>query len=268
MGTASQVMALGAVQTLVSTQAFANASPIIINDFTTASPYPSTISVSGVTNVAAELRVRLLGITHPFSFDINALLVGPGGQNVALMTYAGSAAMSGVNLTFANSAANPVPFNGAIPSGSYFPSDYEPLVFGSIDFPSPAPVRPYGDEIQPLVASPNGIWSLYIYDTASGGSGSVGGGWRLEFVSTNNTLVCCNTLPPVGFTSVVQSSNMVGVNWQSLPGINYQVQSRTNLAVGSWVNFGSPIPGTGGILGTNDLTSGGPTRFYRVQVVP
>jgi len=81
-------------------------------------------------------------------------------------------------------------------------------------------------------------------------------------------LSCCSSLPPVGYSSVTYSNTQVLVNWQSLPGVNYQVQTRTNLTLGTWETMGAPIPGTGAMLGTNDLISGGPMRFYRVEAVP
>jgi hypothetical protein len=49
--------------------------------------------------------------------------------------------------------------------------------------------------------------------------------------------------------------------------LQYQVQSRTNLTLGAWANFGGPFPGTGGMLTTNNLATGEP-YVYRVSVGP
>jgi subtilisin-like proprotein convertase family protein len=266
MGIISQVFPLGAVQTTIVTQVFNNTSSITIRDANTALPYPSTLSVSGVSTPVTRITARLNGVSHPYSWDINALLVGPGGQNVALMTYAGGSSVSSANLTFDDTAASDLPYDTQIVSGTYMPSDYELSVFGSIDFPSPAPSRPYGSTLAPLAAAPNGVWSLYVYDTSSGGSGNISGGWTLNFVTSNTVLSCVTTFPTPTLTSTTYSNNTVRFAWNAIPGPHYQVQYRTNLSVGSWQNLGSPILGTNTLLNVTDYVTNGPTRFYRVVV--
>jgi len=63
---------------------FCNAAAITINDAAVATPYPSTINVSGMTGGVTQLRVRILGLSHTFPDDIQLLLVGPGGQKMTM----------------------------------------------------------------------------------------------------------------------------------------------------------------------------------------
>ena len=260
LGSVSQVFALGPNQTLVSTQMFINPNVISIPTDGAATPYPSTISVSGVTNPGVNVAVTLNGVTHAYSEDIDVLLVGPNGQNVALMTYAGAGPIN-ANLTFSDSAATPVPFEGTISSGTYLPTDYNGL-----NFPSPAPTRPYGTMLSSLTSTPNGTWSLYVFDTILDESGTISGGWQLAFMTSNSVVDCCLSFPAPTLAAAAVSNSTVHFNWDTMPGLNYQVQYRTNLALGAWQNFGSPIPGNGTSLGTNDFVAGGPMRFYRVLV--
>src|SRR5205085_12090400 len=61
-----------------------------INDDAAATPYPSTVDVTGYPDPIKSLTVDLTGVQHTFPDDIDILLVGPGGQQVTLMSDAGS----------------------------------------------------------------------------------------------------------------------------------------------------------------------------------
>ena len=50
-----------------------------------ANPYPSQLTVSNVTGFVSSVTVTLSNISHSYPHDIAMLLVGPNGQNVALM---------------------------------------------------------------------------------------------------------------------------------------------------------------------------------------
>src|SRR5438552_4232213 len=56
-----------------------------------AGPYPSVISVSGVSGQVAKVTVTLLGLRHTYPDDIDVLLVGPTGQSLILMSDSGGA---------------------------------------------------------------------------------------------------------------------------------------------------------------------------------
>ncbi len=64
-------------------------------------------------------------------------------------------------------------------------------------------------------------------------------------------------------TTLVTTSQGMFLNWNTQPGLTYQVQQTTNLA--SWSNFGAPRYAAG----TNDsvYVGGNPAGYYRVQCV-
>jgi subtilisin-like proprotein convertase family protein len=264
LGRGAWKFGLGQVQVTVVTQSFANAAFINIPDGT-ASIYPSTIPVSGITNPLAKVRVTLMGLSHTFPQDIGMILAGPGGQTVDFMDSCGTnISITGRTLTFDDSAASGLPETAIINSGTYRPTNFGPA--GS--YPSPAPPYPYGSMLTPLGDSPNGTWSLYIVDWSGGHTGSLSGGWKVEFLSSITNYLCCNALPPLGSTMATYSNNAVNLKWETLPGLHYQVQYRTNLTAGVWQNYGAAIPSAGVSLSTNDVLAGSPMRFYRIQVLP
>ena len=163
-----------------ATLTFANATAITIPAITTeriASPYPSNISVVGVSGPITKVTVSLFGLTHTFPDDIDILLVGPAGQNILLMSDTGSAFdVTGINLVFDDAAANFLPDAAQIVSGTFKPTN-----IGAGDaFPAPAPV-PSGSSLLSLFngTNANGTWSLYVFDDLGGDIGSVSGGWDL-----------------------------------------------------------------------------------------
>lgn len=262
MGTVAQTFRLGATQTQLAVQSFNNANAITIPDVSIASPYPSTIVVAGVTNPVAKVTATLHGLTHDEVDDIDVLLVGPNGQNVALMFYCGTGAVSSATLTFDDAAQQSLPYVGSVVSGTFLPTDYSP----SDGFPMPAPNGPYGDSLAALATQPNGTWSLYIADFAVGGIGSIAGGWGLTFTTSNSVPDCTTTFPAPLLTSTTWSNNTVRFSWSAIPGPHYQVQYRTNLVAGAWENLGAPLPATNTTMGITDTVSNTPTRFYRVVV--
>lgn len=264
MGTMSAVFSLGGTSSTVVTQVFNNLNPINIPDGL-ASPYPSSIAVSGVASAAAKVTVSLNGLSHTWPNDLGMLVVNPGGTGLVLMTACGGGnPLAGVNLTFDDNAATQLPATTAITSGTYRPRDNN----FSYTFPSPAPGSGYGTNITALGASPNGTWSLYIVDYFVDDTGGMSGGWSLSIVSSNQAVACCTTFPAPSFTSTTYSNNLAFFKWSAIPGPNYQVQFRTNLTLGLWENLGSPIPGTNTTMGITDTVTNSPQRFYRVMVGP
>ncbi len=113
--------------TLPTIFTFANTNFINIRDTNSAVPYPSTITVSGLSGTVGKVTATLLNLGHTYPQDIDALLAGPTGQNTILMSGAGAPPVQGANVTFDDGAAGPIPDgNGQIFTGSYQPASYLP----------------------------------------------------------------------------------------------------------------------------------------------
>jgi subtilisin-like proprotein convertase family protein len=155
-----------------------NTGAISIPDSGTATPYPSTISVSGLSTSASVCSVELLGIAHTFPSDIDTLVVGPGTpQNAIVMSDAGGgSAVTGVNLVLKDAAALSIPT--PLVSGTFKPTN----VGAGDPFPG-APAPTGGSALSAFDGTdPNGDWNLYIVDDAGGDVGTVAGGWCVNLV--------------------------------------------------------------------------------------
>ena len=223
--------------------------------------------MSGVTNPVIKVTAKLTGMSHTYPDDVDVLLVNSNAQTVMLMSGCGKGLdIVGVNLTFDDAAAGQLPSSasgGQIVTGTFKPSNYYADTLSS-----PAPAGPYGTNLSLLAATPNGQWKLFVMDIGAPDSGSISGGWSLTFVSSNSVLSCCTSYPAPTLTSTTVSNSAIFFSWTTLPGLQYQVQCRTNLVLGAWANFGSPFAGTGGLLTTNNLATGNPESYYRVSVGP
>jgi subtilisin-like proprotein convertase family protein len=147
-----------------------------------ATPYPSRIHVTGAPALIGGVEVTVTGFGHQVPFDVDMLLVGPQGQNAVLMSdVGGQNAASGLNLTFADAAAGPIPAAGPLTSGRFNVSDDD--AGGADPFPGPAPPPSSATSLAAFDGTnPNGVWSLYVVDDASGDVGSISGGWSLTFL--------------------------------------------------------------------------------------
>src|SRR5687767_15130706 len=75
-----------------------------------ATEYPSIIGVSNLVGTITALRVTLHNYTHNFPEDVNAVLVGPGGTNLMLMSDCGGFySVSNVHLTLDSRITNALP---------------------------------------------------------------------------------------------------------------------------------------------------------------
>src|SRR5262249_14161987 len=84
---------------------FNNLTPVAIPGSGTqgpGAPYPSAISVSGLTGPITDVTVTLNNLTHTFIPDVGVLLVGPGGQSVVLMDFVGTLGVFNVTYTLSD----------------------------------------------------------------------------------------------------------------------------------------------------------------------
>lgn len=172
-GLAPQVHAQG------SSYSFFNTNPITINDASAASPYPSTINVSGLNGVIIfDVNLTLYNFNHTFPGDVGILLVGPGGQQVLLDGRVGGGT-DAVNafITFDDEAA--LSLTALIVSGSF-----RPAAVSTPTFAAPAPADAGNLRLSVFDGtSPDGVWSLYVQDFASGDNGSIASGYSLTITA-------------------------------------------------------------------------------------
>jgi subtilisin-like proprotein convertase family protein len=203
--------------TTVTGTSYCNAGAVTLNNppvtVADASPYPSRVFVSGISGAISHMAVTLKGVTYAESQDIDALLVGPGGQTFVLVAAAGPSsggAITNVTLTLDDAAATTLaqnaPWGSANASVSSKPVNYEGVneIWGA-----PAPAGPYGNPgpagggTATLGSTfdgsdPNGTWSLYVITTAAGdGTGAIAGGWcanitAADVAPTSTTLTSSN----------------------------------------------------------------------------
>jgi len=167
---------------LPNTVSFTNSGAITIPESGPATPYPSSINVSGLSGLVGKATVRLNQINHGFPDDIDIMLVGPGGQKLTLISDAGGAhRLQNVTLTFDDNAASALPDSDQIVSGTFIPTDYEP----GDSFPGLFGEHP--DTVLALYngSDPNGVWSLYVVDDTPGDAGNIAGGWSLTLTTVH-----------------------------------------------------------------------------------
>jgi len=197
------------------------------NNNATATPYPATIAVSGLTGTVSNVTMSLTNVSFPFSQDIDVLLVGPGGQTLIPIAAVGpnsggGAAASNSTLTLSDAGSLPGDQTAWGSSSTFKPVNYgePPTVNGFNEvWESPAPAPPYGDPGQSGTGAtfasqfngtnPNGTWSLYVITTAGGdGTGAIAGGWSLNITTASaaatTTTIGSNNNP--SFTSGTGSS--------------------------------------------------------------
>jgi subtilisin-like proprotein convertase family protein len=152
-----------------------NTNRITIPDSGKATPYPSSINISGATGIVERVIVKLNNFAHLYPADLDIVLVGPQGQKSVVMGTAGGASgVVGLNLVFDDSAESEAPT--PLESGTWKPTGSIPEAL-----PAPAPGLPYETSFTSFVGtSPNGTWTLYINDFEAPDNGNINGGWSLE----------------------------------------------------------------------------------------
>ena len=153
-----------------------------------ASPYPSSITVSGMSGPISKVTVTFHNLTHGSLNDIDAMVVAPDGENLIVLSDAANentyTYASNATLTFDDAAANRVPGAGQVSTGSYKPTN-NPV--GSADtFPASAPTPSNETTLAGAftgIDDANGTWRLYVVDDATGDLGSMAGGWSLTITT-------------------------------------------------------------------------------------
>jgi predicted outer membrane repeat protein len=218
---------------LLTVSDFANTSFIDI-PFTSgtggrANPYPAETIVSGLSGSITKVTATFHDFSHTYPSDVSVLLVGPTGQKVILMGKAGGSSYAGhLDITFDDAGADPVS-GGQLSGGTFRPASY-----GSPDLPSPAPSGPYENLLSAYSGtSPNGTWSLYVYDDyTSWDGGNIAGGFSLH-IETDFGLPPIITQQPID-AAVPRGSNVTfSVAANSSTTLHYQWQKSAANIVGA-----------------------------------
>ena len=207
-----------------------------------ASPYPATITVSGVPAGALVKSVTISGMNHSYSDDIDIVLQSPTGVNVILMSDVGlSDNLANHNYTFSDGAALSLDDDIALPSGTYKPTNFVTgdnwVAPGPGTAPTATTLSTFGS------ANHNGTWNLFILDDVNGDVGDWAS-WNIVFTDPPpicfpinltgqpaNATVCSGA--NASFT-VVATPAGVSYNWQVNTGSGFTYL--TNGGVYSGVN--------------------------------
>ena len=226
--TGSTSLTVNSANCPASDKTFSNSTPISIPDVSSAAPYPSPITVSGMNGqVVGKITVTLQGFNHSFPSDIDILLVSPTGQKLILMSDAvqNGIPKTPVDLTFDDAAASAIPqTTSTLAGGSYRPTAYSNFRTPTLN--TPAPAGPYPTpategsatlESQFAGVQANGVWNLYIQDNVGGDFGAVNGGWSITitpaYASPAGSAITLDNLNSVAtnpYPSTIQVSNVPG----------------------------------------------------------
>ncbi|HWS57978.1 MAG TPA: Ig-like domain-containing protein, partial [Actinotalea sp.] len=186
---------------------FSNVAAITVPAAGSAIPYPSSLTVSGLTGTVTAVTVTLHNLTHGSLEDVDAMVVAPTGANLVVLSDAGvpgpGAFATNATFTFSDSATSSI-HPGNNPSGSYRPTNNG----GGDAFPAPAPAP----SAQTTLAgafnglNPNGTWQLFIVDDAAGDAGSLAGGWSLTVTTAVAAAASTTTLTSSANPSTVGQS--------------------------------------------------------------
>lgn len=242
------------------TQVFSNTNYLTINDSTSpptlATPYPSTINVTGLTGqYITKATVTLQGFSHSFPSDVDIILMGPDGQMAILMSEVGGLdqySVTNLTLTLDDNATASLPLDTALSSGTFKPTArHSPLPF---DFPPPVPAGNSNAVVALSVfqnTDPNGTWSLFVVDDTASNDGYITNGWSLSL-----------TTAPISLQiNVVNTTNAL-VSWP-LNVTNCTLQSAPALT-SAWTDVtNSPVAVGGRLSITNPIS--GQSRFFRLR---
>ncbi len=231
---------------------FTNSTSMDIVDQGPATPYPSVIDVSGLGGAISNVTVTLYGVSHTWAADLDILLVSPTGQGIIVLSDAGTGPVDNVTLTLSDAANASVP-QTPFASGTYKPTNYSP----DDNFPPPAPGGSYASNFVSLRGlSPEGPWSLYVFDDGGNDSGNIAGGWSLTItVSPPGPITVTPTLPVVSGNRIISGT--------CAPGVTCSIQFSADLKV--WQDLGTAKANSNGAFQFQDASPPPPTgRFYRV----
>ena len=203
---------------------FTNAASISIPNSGQATPYPSSINVSGMPTSITKVTVSLNNYSHTFPDDVDMMLVAPNGTRMVISSdVCGNSPIANLNIVLDDAAATLMPDAGTCASTTYRPSNV-----GTADpFPAPASTSVAAENAAPAGTAtfasrfnginPNGTWSLYVVDDTTGDAGTISGGWSITisagFTFTNPAAITINSTatPPTPATPYPSNITASGI---------------------------------------------------------
>ena len=161
------------------TRSFKNESAIAVpgsGEIGPASPYPSGVTVEGMTGPITDVNVTLHRFGHTNPADVRIVLVSPTGQKVRLMSsVCGTTDVEDYTWIFDDGAAAEMPVAADCEGFAYRPSGGVPA-----NMPAPAPAGPYAPRLSAFNGKDaNGTWLLYAVDVFDNDKGDIEMGWTL-----------------------------------------------------------------------------------------
>ncbi len=265
LGASGTTISLGALA--VSTQAHTNSENIVIRDENVADPYPSVITLQNMEGTIRKITVTLTGITHSYFADIDIMLEGPSERTAMLLSYCSDTSVSGLNITLDDAAAGFLPDSGSISSGTYKTSNYG----GTFDMSPQAPASPYGASLASFAGiSPNGEWKLYVQDLFQGDSGTISGGWSIQFELEG--VVCCEGEPPPSVIYTASSDTGSGlISITGAGGVPYATNYLYTTAdmmtpLTNWSRIGTNVSDVNGLFDfAPPFGSNAPQGYFMIQ---
>jgi hypothetical protein len=243
---------------------FANPTPIIIPTQGMATPYPSQIVVSNMSGTISKLQVTISQFWHNFPGDVDMLLVSPAGQKMVIWSRAGDSggtnneflgAATNITTTLDDAAIFPLPYPYPLICIPFTPGDYSTQVPPAAAFPAPAPSGPYDTPVAMSDfngVSPNGAWSLYVYDFAAPDQGAIEGGWSLMIA----------TVSPPTISGIVDQSTPVNT---TTPAIPFTIGDAQTAASNLVLTVTSSNPA---LVPTNNIAFGGSDTNRTITLTP
>lgn len=155
----------------------------------------SSIVVFGLPTTITDVNVTLTGLTHAKPADIDAVLEGPAGAKVVLMSdvpqgFPQCDDGNNATITFDDAAAGTIPLNGTLTSGTRRPTDNDEDIAncgtvgdGLVPDPTAATLAVFNG------TNPNGVWKLHIADDDDGSTGSITS-WSVSIRTPTNGPEC------------------------------------------------------------------------------
>lgn len=142
------------------------------------SPYPISRTVAVGPAQVRGVSLDLTDLTHTRAGQLDVLVVAPDGTAVLVLSGAcGTAVLNGVDRTFTDAAAAPLPGAASVACTSTGRVSVRPSVYDApAALPAPAPPGPYRTDLAAFAGKdPNGAWRVFLADDATSYTGYVSG---------------------------------------------------------------------------------------------